>query len=234
MKTLLKLSSGDSMMKDALRDLIIVVMGILGALALESWWQDLQDRAEETELLAGLQDEFKSNYEQLDEIVSIWSDIALATDNAMTYMGRSVDTLDADEVIAVFRKRHSARFFDPRIGQLSSLINSGKLGLISNAMLRAKLADWPSLVDDLDVERQGTLFDLMESGGPRQRNYLPGGPTGGPFEDRLQPMLLDRDVYNDLYAAAGNTRRAIAEGQTILTATEEILDLIDTVLTDRQ
>jgi len=54
MKTILRPSGESSFLKDAARDLVVVVVGILAALWLESWWQERLDRNEEQQILAGL------------------------------------------------------------------------------------------------------------------------------------------------------------------------------------
>lgn len=232
MKTILRPSGEQHFLRDALRDLIVVVVGILAALYLESWWQDRQDRAEEALLLAGLRAEFADNRQQLVERISIWSDIREASLAAQRLMGRSIEDLGAELVRSSFRATMGMRFYDPRTGQLSSLISSGKLGLIRNAELRAKMADWPSFIEDLEVEREGALRSLMVTLGPHLQEFILIGPPGGPFEDRLEALLSDRRIYNDLGLMADTMVRTLREGNEILAATDNIIAMIDTELED--
>jgi hypothetical protein len=122
MKTILRPSGESSFVSDAIRDLVVVVVGILAAVYLESWWQDGQDRAEEGLLLRGLRAEFIENKSQLTEKISYRSRTIDAADQAMQYMGMDFDGADAATVIRTFRGTSGMQFFDPRTGQLSSLI----------------------------------------------------------------------------------------------------------------
>ena len=63
MKTILRSSPEGTFVRDAVRDLVVVVVGILAALWLEAWWQDLGDRREERQILEDLREEFAANAE---------------------------------------------------------------------------------------------------------------------------------------------------------------------------
>jgi hypothetical protein len=230
LKTILRPSGEQYFLKDALRDLVVVVVGILAALGLESAWEDRQDRVEEALLLQGLRTEFSENREQLVERITIWTDVREANLTARRLIGQSIDDLGVEQVRSSFRSVMGMRFYDPRTGQLSSLISSGKLGLIQNAELRAKIADWPSFIEDLEVEREDALRSLLVTLGPHIREFIPVGPPGGPFEDRLEALLSDRRIYNDLGLMAGTMDRTLREGNEILEATDNIIAIIDSEL----
>jgi len=229
MKTILRPSEEQYFLKDALRDLVVVVVGILAALYLESWWQDRQDRAEEVQLLTGLRDELVSNKAHLVEVMSNWSSVAESAERAIDLMGKPADEVEPESVVRTFRSTMGIRFFDPRIGQMSSLVSSGKLGLIESPRLRAKIADWPSLVEDLDIERQASIYTLMEGFGPLLGQFIPSR-RGSAFDDRLSELLTDRAIYIQLDIVIGIMNRALGEGDTILRATDDIIALIDALL----
>jgi hypothetical protein len=234
MRTILRPSGEQYFLRDALRDLVVVVVGILAALYLESWWQDQQDREEEVLLLQGLRAEFVENREQLVDRLSIWSDVQAAGLSARNLIGQSIDDLSSDQIRNGFWSVMRMRFYDPRTGQLSSLISSGKLGLIQNAELRAQMADWPSLIDDLEIEREGALRSLMVTYGPRLKEFITSGPPGGPFEDRLEAILSDRQIYNDLGDMINHMDRSLREGKVILESTDDIIAMIDAELAGSQ
>jgi len=233
MKTILRPSGDQYFLKDAIRDLVVVIVGILAALYLESWWQDRQDRAEEALLLEGLRAEFVANKEQLVEKMSAWSYANKSANRARQFMGMSADELEATEVTRAFKGAGYYPFFDPRTGQLSSLISSGKLGLIQKAKLRAMIADWPSLVEDLGVEREIALEMVTTGYYFRLREYL-SDDENSPFKNRIAELLSDKMIYGDLGGARSNTDRSLREGETILQATDEIIAMIDAELENSQ
>jgi len=153
---------------------------------------------------------------------------------ARQLMGQSVEDIGADQVRKSFISTLSMRFYDPRTGQLSSLISSGKLGLIRNAELRARIADWPSFIEDLEIEREGALHILTNTLGPALGEFFTNGPPNGPFKDRPDAALSDRRIYNLLGSMAGTMNRTLREGNVILESTNNIIAMIDTELTGSQ
>ena len=226
MKTILQSAGTGSFLKDAIRDLVVVVVGILAALWLEAWWQDVQDRKEEAVLLIGLREEFVANRAQLADHIETWKALVASADRAVTYFGRPVEPSEIKEAKAAFGGSLEMRFFDPRQGQLSSLINSGKLSLVEDPSLRAKIADWPGLVGDLDVERDIALYSVTEGYVKELGRYVAMAEQS-PFDDDLEALRSDREVYNSLRFVGFNARRLVSEGTLILEATDEIIALID-------
>jgi hypothetical protein len=231
-KSILRPSGEQYFLKDAIRDLVVVVVGILAALWLESAWQDRQDRNEELILLEGLREEFVANKAQLTQKMRVWSDIGEKAENARQIMGKDAEDLHAPDVVRAFRGTDNMQFFDPRTGQLTSLISSGKLGLIRNAELRAQFADWPSLVEDLGVEREMALFSLTRGYRPRLVRYILADDDS-PFDYQIDELLADREIYNDLLGTQLNLQRSLNEGEIILQSSDAIIAMIDSELEDQ-
>lgn len=231
MKTILRRSEIGSTMADVIRDLIVVIVGILAALWLESWWQDRQDRQEELVILKGLRTEFVMNRAQLVDKMSVWTDSMDAAEQAHMLMGMPVTV----EVRAKTRKMFIAvsrmQFYDPTQGQLMSLMSSGKLNLVRSADLRARIADWPDLVADLEIERSLAFFQMTEGLRPAVAKYIPSWPDSR-FEVQVEGLLSDKDVDNHLADWRSNMVRLRQEGTLILEATDEVIRMIDDELPD--
>ncbi|MDA0678704.1 MAG: hypothetical protein O3A13_01320 [Proteobacteria bacterium] len=232
MRTILRPSGEQYFLKDAIRDLIVVIVGILAALYLEAWWQDRQDRAEEALLLEGLRAEFVANRSQLAEKISVWSGVYDAAKTAQQFMGKPLAEVDSSIVVPTMLATQWMQFYDPRTGQLDSLISSGKLGLIQDTKLRAMIADWPSLVEDLDIEREIALQAATTGFVYRLMEYISFPSENNAFEDRVDALLGDRRIFNDLMSTSGNMGRSIREGEIILHASDEIIAMIDSEIND--
>ena len=235
MKTILRPSGNDSFLQDAVRDLVIVVVGILGALWIEATWQDYQDRQEEQAILVGLRSEFQTNLDDLEAQIAYWQELRTNTEDTHRFMGGPVN----EGTIAGFleaRGRRNPRsgglFFDPRFGQLTSLLNSGKLGLISNSELRALIADWPTLVADHDADESMLIGQQMGLLGELQAEYDQAWPDSR-FESRAGELMMDRRFDHGLRTTYGLLSIMIREGEQILDLTDTIIALIDTELGDR-
>jgi hypothetical protein len=227
MRTILQSAGTGSFLKDAIRDLVVVIVGILAALWLEGWWQDRLDRKEEAFLLVGLREEFVANREQLVDHLQTWEDLVIAVDRARKIMGTEVPQSETGAVIPIFGRTLNMRFFDPRQGQLSSLINSGKLGLVSNPLLRAKIADWPGLVGDLEIERAIALHSFTDGYIKTLSKHVAVGPANeNPFESRINDLLADPEIFSELNGIGSNAQRLVEEGNLILESTDEIIRLI--------
>lgn len=229
MKTILKPSGEDSFWKDAIRDLVVVVVGILAALWLESWWQDQADRREERQILSGLHEEFTANALALESHIQIWIRVRQNTIAELEYLGGPVNVRTVAEFAEILGRPFSggdAFFFDPRHGQLTSVISSGKLGLISNSDLRSLFADWPALVADHDFDENLFIDNLSDRAGPKRAEY--GGSRN--FEKDYAGLMRDRQYSAYVANGAGLISRMINEGEEILDATRTIVETIEAEL----
>ena len=76
--------------------------------------------------------------------------------------------------------------YDPVVGGLNSLIQSGRLGILQEDSLRVALAGWPDIVTD-----------LRENENEEWRFTFPV----------LNPLLVEIGLAEDLFGAAGRLRR---------------------------
>jgi len=229
MKTVLRRSAEGSFLKDAARDLVVVIVGILAALWLEAWWQDLADRREERQILAGLGEEFRKNREDLVARIENWDRMISLTIELHELSGGTIN----EQTIAQFEEAQRQRiggggsvFFDPRHGQLTSVINSGKLGLISKHELRALIADWPALVADLDFEKDGFLEQIVHMRSKSERKYGRMWPDSR-YELQAEALMTSQEYDNELASWAIMLRRMKQEGEVILQVTNDIIALIE-------
>lgn len=127
-----------------------IMISILLAFGIEAWWQERGERLEEREVLRGLATEFSAYQERLirdasraraaqrllAEVLSAgppeYSSVppVAAVDSSLFYMV-VVPTLDVDG------------------GTLDALLTSGRLELIQDVHLWARLASWPRLIGDI-------------------------------------------------------------------------------------
>jgi len=229
MKTILQSSGENSFLRDALRDLIVVVVGILAALWLESWWQDRLDRQEERRVLSNLRAEFVVNEEDVADVnESVRRAIESVDQFTAQIDGFGADEFAVDLSTAVWLG--GIRFFDPRHGQLTSVIHSGKLGLIANDELRALIADWPALAEDMDLER--TMFVEITAHGMGAYFRRFAGRPGSRFESDVDALMNNRHFYNDLRFYRVILARMEVETETISQTTNRIIELIDHELGD--
>lgn len=124
-----------------------IVMSILLAFAIDAWWDDRQDRAEEQRILASLKSEFEQNLELIDiefsyrhAVVASIQEILAASLAPSTVDSEKLDGLIGD--LAWWQNIKYSR------GAIDGLLQSGGLSLIENDELRRVLVSMPSRFDD--------------------------------------------------------------------------------------
>lgn len=148
-----------------LLDAAVIVASILLAFAIDAWWAERKQRLEEAEVLAGLHREFTGYREELESDLAVHeqSVSALAEILRAIEAGRWVSERDAiDEVIAMSLFVHTT---DLGNGVRDALVQGGRLEIVSDRMLRERLARWPGyyaeILDDETNGRQMVLGQLV-------------------------------------------------------------------------
>ncbi len=129
-----------------------IVGSILLAFAIDAWWDEIGDRRSERAVLEALDAEFKKNQELLNEQIDVYHRRASAA-SALLSLGSSATNLEPDILNSHWRWVIRGGTYDPSTGVLDAAVSSGNITVIRDPELRVALANWPSLVVDLnDVE----------------------------------------------------------------------------------
>ncbi len=138
--------------KYAIGEIVLVVIGILIALQINNWNQQRIEDNKEVELLIGLKDEFHYNLSTLDESIKVNKKVTQSCVN-LTELIRSnsifKETEIVDQLLVVIGGFSS---FDARTGISSEIVNSGKLSILKNDVLRANLVNWLTILVDADED----------------------------------------------------------------------------------
>ena len=134
----------------AFGEVLLVVVGILIALQVSNWNENLRKRAIEQEYLLALKDEFLFNKQQLQATMNRNKSNA---DNAVivsNHMGLSTPKITEKEFsVLMIKTLMNEVQFRPNQGVYDEIISSGKLGIFKNTELRFALSAW-----------SGTLFKV--------------------------------------------------------------------------
>ena len=131
-------------LKYAIGEIVLVVIGILIALSINNWNENKKDRKEEYQTLKSLQSEFiesrelfykgqhhnKMIFEGMESLLEIL-DAEMVNENMVDSIYFHLNT-----------SSWSSSTFEPSRGIVNSLINSGKLNIISNDKLKSHLIQW--------------------------------------------------------------------------------------------
>lgn len=149
--------------KYAIGEIILVVIGILIALSINSWNESRKNLAKKEILLKALRIEFTDNLKQLDTVLyydnkvlkTIRRFIKLDTDNSVE--------MTSDSMPNWFQNSSFRWTFNPLNGALRSGISSGEIHLINNDSLANLLFGWQDFVSDAKEGEVRTIASLVAS-----------------------------------------------------------------------
>ena len=144
----------------AIGEIILVVIGILIALQINNWNEQRKEIAQEQKILLQLKLDFNKNLEQLDEKISMRSDITEASIKLLGF----IDNPEFVELDSIFFQL-SFLLTDPTFDPVeNNLIESGNLHLIRNDSLKLKLTNWSTDVyqlQEIELEYQKIRTEII-------------------------------------------------------------------------
>jgi Family of unknown function (DUF6090) len=209
----------------AIGEIVLVVIGILIALQINTWNEERKQHQEELQTLRQLREEFQANLVQLDEKISMRTAMVNAGTMLLNYHDNP-STIIRDSVVVYLARTTVAPTFDPIT---NDLISGGRLYLIKNLELRSKLSKWPSDLVQVTEEEAAWIFILRNTYLPYLYKHYPVRNITAAKWNRLdvvQTLLLDktktkRNVFS--------TSKEQIDVKAFL-AHKELADLLSTVI----
>ena len=145
----MKLISGN--WKRYIYDSLVIIGSILIAFTIDAWWSNKSNLQQKEALLVNLKQDFEGSREQLEELklnhykieknletLLVWSEQeSLSEENIIKF----------DSVLGAIWWR---QVYDPQMGTLESIINTGRFDIIGNNELLSQLTKWVSLIKNLN------------------------------------------------------------------------------------
>ncbi|WP_420316981.1 DUF6090 family protein [Ekhidna sp.] len=133
-----------------LLEILVIIIGILGAFTLNNWNESRKDMISERVYLAAINQEFKANKIQFEKVMRTFDRQHHLADSLMNLFPITVDNwADIKKMYGRVFHRWS---FDPKHGSIESIINSGKIDLVQNTDLRMLISTWNDQYDDYKEE----------------------------------------------------------------------------------
>jgi hypothetical protein len=215
---------------------VLIIVSILAALGIDSWLSARQLAAEELLLLEQLKTEFEWNSQHLnerrgqqEEIIHAARKLLDVTGPKSANSGYDLDSIKEDMFSLVIRWT-----YDPRMGVLNGIIQSGKLGVISSTELQSTLASWPALVRDLAedeaavVEYTGWFAREFLSTHIAMRNFAdPTGVGRSQFPGEIEQLLSNRGFENGVLGKLNLTWASLNDYDKVRDYLDDVLSQID-------
>lgn len=209
-----------------LRDLIVIIAGVLVALTADTWWKGLEESAQEVDYLRSLESDLSSTVPQLRTAIERDS-VGVAVND------RALETLYSHETPESFRVYFEFEDITIPTGTMRALIGAGDIRLIRATRLRAEILAFDALLDrslswrqsleSQSIENVREFFLYRETA--RLRNPAPPGmrSVSGALHSEL------RASPGAIAAVASHAmllRNRVALHRELLVAVEELRDKI--------
>lgn len=154
-------------------EFLLILVGVSAALALDAWWQGVDERAREEQYLEQLLADSRENERRLSDALDLERS-QLSANRRVLAAVRSRAPIPPDSARA-WRRERALHYADPRLlfGTMEALMATGDINLIRDAEVRTKaiafssqlhadMAEFNRWVDDL-VQAGPALIDKVEA-----------------------------------------------------------------------
>ena len=223
----------------AIAEVALIILGILGALAVDSWWDERSERQAEVDYLESLKADFIANGESLKREIE-WEERLIGNGKDIhANIASDLSELSPDEFLQKITDFYwfSAFRWEPVTATYDELIGSGHLDYIQSQTLRTKLGQYKHSVGRLIDYRGRQISEWQGSHRQFVYEHLVVSDLGwagdyqpvSPFENNYSE-LNSKEFWNlvSAWMSWHNTMLWLYQG--LLEKCEEILELIDSEL----
>jgi len=197
-------------LKYAIGEIILVVIGILIALSLNNWKEDLDNHGEEMRILSGLKQEFEMNLMEVNRNIKL-NTSALKWTEALLVQIRTEDPFNKPRYVDnLLYKVSMSGSFDAQTGLINEVISSGKLSYIKDPDLRNRLTSVSGILDNAEEDYEIRMDYYMEQVIPYLSKYF---------------QLVNQDQYMD-YSSWSETYKTRKLSESPFKAKYDEIDLL--------
>ena len=158
-------------------EIVVVVAGVLIALALNAWWSDRQRDADEAALRAEIRRDVGATREVIAEELDGHRDLAAQARAVLTAMAEAPPGPERDSVLARVGSVFLLGGWLPVNDTYEEALSSGRLALLTDSDLRLALSRYRSAIDDI-----GGMYDYI----------------GTQYYEELEPFMVANTVYSEV------------------------------------
>ena len=152
----------------AIAEVVLIALGILGALAVDSWWDERSEREAEVGYLESLRSDFVSMRLSLNKEIEVEKGLLGIGREIHTNIATGLSQLSAEELVKKISDFYwfSAWEWEPVTATYDELVGSGHLEYIRNQALRIRLGQFLHLVDQMNDYRETQISEWQMSHRP--------------------------------------------------------------------
>jgi hypothetical protein len=224
----------------AIAEVALIILGILGALAVDSWWDEKAKREAEIDYLESLRADFVATRESLKREIEWERRLISDGKDIHANIASGLTELSSEEFLQKISEFYWFSSWEPITATYNELIGSGHLEYIQSQTLRTMMGDYVVRAERLIDYRGRPITDWQLSHRPFLYKYVIVSDLGwisdyrpaSPFKNSYSE-LESKEFWN-LVSDWMTWHNTILRGYlTVLERGEEILELIDSELSKK-
>lgn len=226
--------------KYAIGEIILVVIGILIALAINDSYQDRINTKEENSLLESLKTDFAETKERAENVIQMQTRVVDFCNKLEKIMLEKDGTADIDSIgNYLYRGALSYWRIESVTGTYNAIISSGKIGILHNKELKRLLAEFSAEIE-YGFEDENYCLELTTLLTDKSSEYsyflLPKNLKNIDITYEEKKNSFEKHLKNDSFLGILNSKSAMENNRLnyqkgILSSVNNILEIIESDLT---
>ncbi len=230
-------------LKYAIGEIVLVVIGILIALQINTWNELRKQRSEEIETLKNIKSDFTNAINEFEENNAFRERIISATEIFYTIIHTKQNPYNKKQLDSLMSEFFINPTYNGQSETLNILFNSGKINIISNDSIKNALVLWPQQIEDIVedeiyssniiynslqplVNRYVSLYDIYTS--INYKTYTLFNHTSeSSFTSDYEGLFNDREFEGTLAARELPLSVSLLQTRELIEAAKDIIRLID-------
>ena len=211
--------------KYAIGEIILVVIGILIALQINTWNESRQNNIKERNIISEIHQEFLKNKEQLAFIKSRHQYHLQQIGKVVDLFPINVTTTNLDSLSHYMLESLANWTFEPTQGRIQWLVNSTNFDLIKNEGLRDALLLWEPTFEDYHEDEQYSIAFNKEELYPYLNKHFSRQLDLN--DERMDLGVLETmEFENMMYSRRGDLRAILHNDTNELQRLEQLIETI--------
>jgi hypothetical protein len=160
--------------KYAIGEIVLVVIGILIALQVNTWNENRKNKIDIAIIKTNLTNEFVQNRSVLKQRIELIENSLSHANSLMTFMGKPKYIINQHNLDSILVHTLYYGNFNPSNSTIIELLQSGKLKLIQNDILKNQLNDWLEMLQDTNEDFKNQDLTANEHLAPYLNNNVSG------------------------------------------------------------
>ncbi len=148
--------------RQAIAEVSMIMLGILGALAVDSWWDERAERAAEVEYLQSLKVDFEANREELKASIEVERRKIDIGKEIHSIIQSSLTKIQQREINEKLGQFYWVNRWEPATGTYDEMMGSGHFSYIQSRSLRIKLSKYEKILETIK-SAEGGMFTVWDS-----------------------------------------------------------------------